>query len=506
MAHDLWTLALSRRGDHVFSTLFAAQSVAEYLNTDAGIAAALDWCRQQGITKVYLESFRDGQLAKQETLTRARDQFRAAGLEVSGCVTTTGMAKSSEVGPDLFPCFTDPDSQQQLADIFAFTAALFDEIMIDDFYCTACQCAACEQARGERSWAEYRVSLMHQVSRERVLAPARRANPKVQVIIKYPNWYEEFQDRGYDPGPQADLFERTWAGTETRDMDDPGWGGIATYRAFWLMRWLEQLGGGKCGGGWYDPYGTHADTFLEQARQTLLGGARESLLFCHPSLLVDTGPENLTALRGELAGLLDLAQWVAGHTPRGVVSYKPVGSPGGDESYVFDWLGLLGIPVVPTHLFPEQARSVFFSAHAAHDPDFAARSAALLAAGGHAVLTRRAAAAAAHPRAFLLEVPARPQQLLDLPAEALAALRRAALAPLGLALEGPTSVALYLLGERKVALESFRAEPCELRLTLPQADRYRLALTLGREGAAVTSSHGALSISLPPRTLVCLER
>ena len=51
------------------------------------------------------------------------------------------------------------------------------------------------------------------------------------------------------------------------------------------MRWLGGIGGAKCGGGWFDPYGTTEATYLEQARQTVLGGARESMLFCYGSLL-----------------------------------------------------------------------------------------------------------------------------------------------------------------------------------------------------------------------------
>ena len=145
-AQDLWKLAQSRRADHVFSTLITAQSVTHDLSTEAGLGTALEWCRKTGVTKVYLESFRDGHWAKRETLVHVRDAFQRAGLAVSGCVTTTRLAKSSEGGWEMFPCFTNPASQQQLQDIFEFTAPLFDEIMIDDFYCTECQCQECQAA------------------------------------------------------------------------------------------------------------------------------------------------------------------------------------------------------------------------------------------------------------------------------------------------------------------------------------------------------------------------
>jgi hypothetical protein len=502
-------MVAERGSEHLFSTLFTAQSVERQLNSVEGIDSAIAWCRQTAVTKVYVESFRNGLLASRDALVRVRDRFRDAGLEVSGCVTTTKMAKSSVTGWEMFPCFTDAGTQQQLQGIFEFTAPLFDEIMIDDFYCTTCECDECQAARGARVWAEYRVDLMRRVSRERVLDPVRRTNSNARVIIKYPQWYEDFPERGYDPEGETAMFDRTWVGTETRDIGDARWGGCATYRAFWIMRWLGQIGGAKCGGGWYDPYGTHEDSYLEQARQTILGGARESVLFCYPSLLEHTGPANVKALRAEQPALFDLAAWVAGETPRGIVSYKPIGSTAAGEKYVFDWLGMAGLPVIPAHQFPSGGGIAVFAADAAHDPQFAQQVADFSARGGAALFTTRAAKAAGVSSGegrFVFSPPTDYQHVLNLPEGELAALRQAALAPLGARLDGPAGVALYLFGERKAALESFRNESVEMRLALPGAKQYRVALTLGRDGAAAATRGGEVVVSVPARTLVCLER
>ena len=86
---DLWQLGKSRQAVHRFSTLFTAQNVRDHLSTDEGLEAALDWCRKTAVTKVYVETFRDGYQAERAALLHARDRFRAAGMEVSGCVTTT---------------------------------------------------------------------------------------------------------------------------------------------------------------------------------------------------------------------------------------------------------------------------------------------------------------------------------------------------------------------------------------------------------------------------------
>ena len=506
MSQQLWELARSRMPDQAFSTLFPARDVERRLNTAEGVEAAIAWCRETGVTKVYVESFRGGLLATEENLLRARDGFANAGLVASGCITTTGMAKSSEVGWKEFPCFTNPRTREQLAEIFARAARIFDEIMIDDFYCTACECAECQRARGDRSWADYRLELMREVSARDLLAPARAANPHVKIIIKYPQWYEQFHERGYDVDRQTEMFDRIWVGTEARDMDHARWGGCATYRPFWLMRWLGQIGGEKCGGGWYDPYGTHEDTYLEQARQTILGGARESLLFCYGSLLRDTGPANVAALRAELPALLDLAAWVKGEAPRGLVSYRPMNAAHGGDEYVFDWLGMIGLPIIPTHQFPAGAKAAFFSAHAAHDQGFSAKLREFLAGGGRAVVTPRAPALASQSGVEVLPLPAAPRDLVSLRAEEITALRKAALAPVGLALEGPPGVSLYLLGDRKLALENFNEEPVEMRLTIPDAAAYRLALTLGRPGAELLPHGGSLRVTVPGRSLVAAEQ
>lgn len=512
MSEDLWELAGARRRDQVFSTLFPARSVEEQINSEAGISEAVDWCRKTGVTKVYLESFRDGLLAREENLARARDGFREAGLEVSGCVTTTNLVTPPDFRDEwsYFPCFTYPAAEEQTARVFSFTARLFDEIMIDDFYCTYCECALCREARGERDWSDYRRDLMVQVSRDFVLEPARRSNPDVKVIIKYPQWYEDFHSRGYDVDRETELFDRIWVGTEARDMTDSRWGGCATYRPFWIMRWLGRIGGARCGGGWYDPYGTHEDTYLEQARQTILGGARESLLFCYPSLLRDTGPANVDALRRELPSLFDLAAWVKGEAPRGLTSYRPVNAPPGDERYVFDWLGMIGLPVTPDHEFPGDSQVALFSAHALHDPEFADRAAAFLKADGCGLFTAAAARAAGissgRRGAAVFDPPADARELLELPENEVSRLREAALAPHGMAIEGPTGVSLYLLGERKIALESFLQDPAQMRLRLPDAGSYETTFALGREGVTVEREGERLALHLPPRTLVALER
>ena len=183
-----------------WSTLFTAQDVRDHLSTEQGRQEALEFCRKMGITKVYIESFRDGYQAEEATLKAARDFFRQAGLKVSGCVTTTGIGKPS-TGWQIAVCYTHRQNQERLESIFRFTAALFDEIMIDDFFFTDCECSECAAAKGALSWQQYREKLMLQMSRERVLGPAHAVNPKVKVIIEIPPVVRPFPGARLCAGP-----------------------------------------------------------------------------------------------------------------------------------------------------------------------------------------------------------------------------------------------------------------------------------------------------------------
>jgi len=194
---DLWDLANKKRDIHRFSTLFTAQNVRDLLSTDEGLNNAIEWCKNTAVTHVYIETFRSAYTAERPTLEKAKKVFLDAGIDVSGCVTTTIVGKKS-TGWDLISCFTDIPTQENLQKIFEYTASIFDEIMIDDFWFTDCECDECKKARGDQSWADYRCDLLVKVSRERIIEPARKVNPNVKIIIKYPQWYDNFHNRGYE--------------------------------------------------------------------------------------------------------------------------------------------------------------------------------------------------------------------------------------------------------------------------------------------------------------------
>ncbi len=367
-----------------WETLFTAQDVRDHLSTPAGREQALGFCRRMGITKVYLEVFR-GYQANADTLKTSRDFFRRAGLQVSGCVTTVHFGKISS-GRPIWVCFTSHKTQERLAQIFQYAASMFNEIMIDDFFCTDCDCAECAAAKGSMCWRQYRDKLMVDVSRKDVLGAARAVNPHVKIIIKFPQWYETFQNKGYVPEKETPLYNRIWVGTELRDPSSAKWAHVQQYRAFFLYRWLADIAGPKEGGGWFDPYATDPTLYMDQAYVTALTGAKEVMLFHYGELYsgkYSAQAETLAAHRQQVDQLARLAGgW------RGIPAYKPPSSDAGDEPYILDNIGMLGIPLLPVAHFPAASRAAVFANTALGDPDFVPELNQFLEAGGTAFLSQ----------------------------------------------------------------------------------------------------------------------
>ncbi len=510
-SQTLWDLANGNKGLLKISTLFTAQNVRDHLGNEEGIDKAIDWCKNTGVTHVFLETFRSRYTADRKTLEHAKKRFAAEGFDVSGCVTTTQIGKFS-TGWNVISCFTNKGTQEQLQEIFEYTASIFDEIMIDDFLFTDCQCDECKAARGNRTWADYRCELMVRMSRERILKPARAVNPDVQIIIKYPQWYDNFHNRGYEVLRQTADYEKIWVGTETRDYENERWGGKVQYEAYYIMRWLGGIGGSKTGGGWFDPYGTTENTYVEQARQTVLADAKEMLLFCYGSLLRDTGPANVKKLREEIPGLFKLAGLVRNKSIRGIHAPKPPNSDAYNEQYVYDFVGMLGLPLVPDAEIRSDAQAAFFPVHALKDPEFPAKLKRMLAAGKPVLITDGLAERLGdvnldNENLVILKVNGDPRSLLELTREQIKPIRDKLLGPLGIKFDAPNKVALYLIGKDYLIVENFNDEPIDATLTFSKPFRSRTMLVLPNDGGVkISTSCDTLHLfKITPRTLVVVK-
>ncbi|MBW8038372.1 MAG: hypothetical protein FVQ85_00035 [Planctomycetes bacterium] len=504
-------MANENKGLLTISTLFTAQNVRAYLSTDEGINNAIAWCKETGVTHVFIETYRGRYTAERKVLQRAKSRFNAAGFDVSGCVTTTKIGKISTRWKEI-SCYTDKGTQDELQKIFEYTASIFDEIMIDDFLFTDCECDQCQKARGDKTWVDYRCSLMIKVGRQRILKPARAVNPDVKIIIKYPQWYDNFHNRGYEVVQQTADYDTIWVGTETRDYDNQRWGRKVQYEAYYIMRWLGEIGGSKTGGGWFDPYGTSENTYVEQARQTVLADAREMLLFCYGSLLRETGPANVKKLRTEIPGLFKLAQLVRNKPIKGVLAPKPPNSDADGEMYVFDFIGMLGLPLVPTARINPDAKAAFFAIHALNDPGFSDKLNKMLSAKKPVLITDGLAKKLKgvnldDENLTVLKVSGNPHNLLKLTRKELNPIRDKLLAPFGIRFDAPNKVALYLIGDNCLIVENFNDRPIDTSLEFSNFVKARTRLVLPLEGDVEISCVGRkLDLTkITPRTLVAIE-
>ena len=196
-----------------------AAYVSAYYLADATpeqIQADLDFYRRHvPLKKVYLETHRGLVDIPEAQMRRCRQVFADNGLEIAGGITCT--VKVGEAKPAIYDtfCFSDPAHRTELLRIVRYTAGLFDEFILDDFFFSSCRCELCIAEKGSRSWARFKLDKLEQFSHE-LVAASKAVNPACRVVIKYPNWYESYQETGYDPGRQKDIFDGIYTGTESR--------------------------------------------------------------------------------------------------------------------------------------------------------------------------------------------------------------------------------------------------------------------------------------------------
>jgi len=89
----------------------------------------------------------------------------------------------------------------------------------------------------------------------------------------------------------------------------------------------------------------------------------------------------------EFDQLADLAAFVREHPVIGVPAYKPPNSNPAGDMYLMDFIGMLGIPLVPVHKFPESAPVVLLPAQAAADTNLLKHINRARARGAYLIIT-----------------------------------------------------------------------------------------------------------------------
>ena len=171
------------------------------------------YLRYLPLSKVYVENHRGMTDIPKDRLKQIKEILESYGIKVSGGITSTALIDGKQK-PALFDtfCFSDPAHRKEYLRIVREAAEVFDEIILDDYFFTACRCELCIAEKGERSWKDFRQEQMKQFSEE-IVAEAHRVNPDLKFVIKYPNWYESYQETGYNHAIQKDIFDGIYIGT-----------------------------------------------------------------------------------------------------------------------------------------------------------------------------------------------------------------------------------------------------------------------------------------------------
>jgi hypothetical protein len=373
-----------------------------------------DWSvisNQLKVDKVYIEVQRNRQTNTDALLEQVKQFFLARGVRVAG-----GMALSDGGIGGQFKsfCYTDPADRAFIKNAAELAARHFDEIIQDDFFFVTTKNDSDIAAKGNKSWSQFRLQQMDAAAEELIIKPARKVNPKVKLVIKFPNWYEHFQGLGYDLDKEPKLFDGIYTGTETRDpvMTDQH---LQQYESYEIIRYFDNIAPGRNGGGWVDTFSIrYLDRYAEQLWDTMFAKAPQIMLFewsamtrpfqagdrsawenLHTSFNYDQMLSSFNKNAGVDGPTMAL---VAGYSleqvdpflgelgnPIGIASYKPYQSMG--EDFLHNYLGMIGIPIDLQPEFPTNADVVLLTESAKFDKDIVAKIKNQLRAGKSVVIT-----------------------------------------------------------------------------------------------------------------------
>lgn len=368
--------------------------------------------RQVHVDKIYLEVHRDLLIVDDKTLDAAKAFFEAHGVKTAGGITFT-VDESNRF--ETFS-YANPEHRKKVQEIIEHAARHFDEVILDDFFFTSAKSEYDLKARGDRSWTEFRLELMADAAENLIVKPARKVNPKVKVVIKYPNWYEHFQALGFNLEKEPAIFDGIYTGTETRDSVLSAQH-LQPYHGYSIIRYFSNIAPGRNGGGWVDTGGArYYDRYAEQLWLTLFAKAPEITLFdlrqahipldsklrapwqdqkasfsyadvMKPIKLADgktAKPTSYARVAGVAFEEVDQVLGALGK-PVGLKSYRPFHSTG--EDFLQSYLGMIGIPMDIVTEFPKDEAIVLLTAEAAFDRDIVRKIEEHVRTGHNVVIT-----------------------------------------------------------------------------------------------------------------------
>jgi len=279
-------------------------------------------------------------------------------------------------------CYSAEETVEALEAEIRKLARVFDAIVIDDAFLTACRCPSCLAACGPGDPFAFRRDLLCRVA-ERWVAAAREENGAVRVIVKFPQYYDRYARFGYDIERFPDIFDAVWVGTETRNPDTIEYGYVEPYQGYVNAQWMRTCAGNVFESAWFDGLDCDEQLFYDQGLTTYLAAVPALTVFSYDEDLF--GGSKITRFAGAMPDFERLRRLAA--SPRGMHVLKPKTGDGGRDLFIFDYLGMLGIPSVFVTRLTSAMRSVFVSAHGVEDVETIAAMKAILAAGGQVIIT-----------------------------------------------------------------------------------------------------------------------
>ena len=395
------------------STYIRAQDVAR-MEDDNFLKSTWETVSSQvDLDKIYLETHRDAFTVPEKTLNKVKKFFLSKGLEVGGGITFT---RSEPTDFETYS-YAREEERKQVKFISEYTAKFFDDFILDDFFFIDLKNDDEIAAKGNKSWTEYRLRLMADAGRELVVNPAKAVNPKVKVIIKYPNWYDHFHGLGFNLEEEPSYFDGLWTGTETRDPASAQH--LQNYLSYNIMRYFDNIAPGRNGGGWVDAGGIHMsmDRYAEQLHLTMLSKTPEIILWNYMQLAEvkitpqmraswqDAGgnsfrydemvapftkngktitPTTMARFANQTLHQTDLLMGKLGN-PIGLASYKPYHSSG--EDFLQNYLGMIGLPMDMYPQWKEDRQQILLTQQAAKDPQIVEKIKQQLRKGGDVIIT-----------------------------------------------------------------------------------------------------------------------
>jgi len=390
---------------------YATQGTVQNL-MDGNLDPAETWAtltRSLKVDKIYIEVMRNHRLVDEKGLEQLKKFYQDKGVEVCGGLAYSVSEANGYQGFD----YADPENRDFAKKAVEMAARHFDEILLDDYYFFDRKTDYDIKAKGNRTWTQYRLDTMREVTRDLIVGPAKAVNPKCKVIIKMANWYDQYAGMGNDTEKVPLIADGMFSGTESRL-----WVGqeqhLQPYLSYDIMRFMDNLHPGVNKGGWVDQGGANPiDRYSEQLLDTVFSRCPEMCCFNFSGMI---GPArsfgNSTRTWADQPTSLNLAEVqkmigsnatptfadIAGYTlanadkvlaqvgkPVGIKCYTPYHATG--EEFLHDYLGMIGLPMDIFPQFPTNADMVLLTEQAKSDPDIIHKIETQLRAGKSVCVT-----------------------------------------------------------------------------------------------------------------------